>query len=92
MAWSCSASSNSGLIKNLAAAHIIKSSAVKHAMQKVDRMNYSRLESEAYSDNPHGIGYGATISGLLLISHIAPHMHGYALEALEPYLKGKVLE
>ncbi|GAA5797384.1 hypothetical protein HPULCUR_002768 [Helicostylum pulchrum] len=33
----------------------------------------------SYEDSPQTLGYGATIS--------APHMHGYALENLEPFLR-----
>jgi protein-L-isoaspartate(D-aspartate) O-methyltransferase len=47
-------------------------------MRVVDRGDFTG-RSNAYSDRPQGIGYNATIS--------APHMHGYALEWLEEYLR-----
>ncbi|KAI8391359.1 protein-L-isoaspartate O-methyltransferase [Radiomyces spectabilis] len=46
-------------------------------MKAVDRRDYSR--QYPYEDSPQSIGYGATIS--------APHMHAYALENLQGYLK-----
>jgi protein-L-isoaspartate(D-aspartate) O-methyltransferase len=53
-------------------------------MKKVDRKFYAPVGP--YEDRPQYIGYGATIS--------APHMHGFALEALLPSLKpgNKVLD
>jgi protein-L-isoaspartate(D-aspartate) O-methyltransferase len=63
-------------------------------MRKTDRGIYSKViskllgvqfslinqdMSQAYNDNPHEIGYGATIS--------APHMHAQCLELLQDYLK-----
>lgn len=42
-------------------------------MLKVDRAHYCP-SSSPYTDSPHSINYGATIS--------APHMHAFALEAL----------
>jgi protein-L-isoaspartate(D-aspartate) O-methyltransferase len=47
-------------------------------MKVVDRANYVRGGS-AYGDHPEPIGDGQTIS--------APHMHGFALEYLEPLLR-----
>ncbi|CAG8538175.1 10493_t:CDS:10 [Ambispora leptoticha] len=84
MAWLSSAGSNEGLINNLKAADIIKSSRVVAAMKAVDRGNY--VKTGPYQDSPQQIGYGATIS--------APHMHGYALESLEKFLQpgAKVLD
>ncbi|KAI8971984.1 protein-L-isoaspartate O-methyltransferase [Mycotypha africana] len=46
-------------------------------MEAVNRKDF--CPRNAFIDNPESIGYGATIS--------APHMHGYALEMLEPYLR-----
>lgn len=43
----------------------------------VDRAHYA--PTNPYQDAPQSIGNNATIS--------APHMHGYALEALSPWLK-----
>ncbi|KAI8097136.1 protein-L-isoaspartate O-methyltransferase [Halteromyces radiatus] len=46
-------------------------------MSAIDRKDYCPRYS--YEDSPQSISYGATIS--------APHMHGYALEHLENYLR-----
>ncbi|KAI9276756.1 protein-L-isoaspartate O-methyltransferase [Phascolomyces articulosus] len=46
-------------------------------MKAVDRNDYA--PRYPYLDEPQSIGYGATIS--------APHMHGYALEKMQDYLK-----
>ncbi|ORZ31592.1 protein-L-isoaspartate O-methyltransferase-domain-containing protein [Catenaria anguillulae PL171] len=72
---------NTGLVDNLFGAGIIKSQRVKDAMLAVDRNTFvpGLPASLAYADSPQSIGFGATIS--------APHMHAYALEHLEPYLK-----
>ncbi|KAI8890307.1 protein-L-isoaspartateD-aspartate O-methyltransferase [Backusella circina FSU 941] len=77
MAWRCSADSNEGLVDNLRDASIISNQRVIDAMKAVDRGDFA--SRYAYEDRPQSIGYGATIS--------APHMHGYALNKLEPYLK-----
>jgi len=55
-------------------------------MRQTDRLFYSADPDEAYADNPHGIGYKATIS--------APHMHAHCLELLKDQLKpgSKVLD
>ncbi|KAJ2964591.1 hypothetical protein NQZ79_g437 [Umbelopsis isabellina] len=71
------AGTNSSLIDNLRKASIIQSDRIVQAMKAVDRKDYTARYS--YEDSPQSIGYGATIS--------APHMHGYALEYLEPFLK-----
>lgn len=76
MAWRCSGSTNVALIDNLAAAKIIRKDRVIEAMKAVDRKHFCPRFS--YEDSPQSIGYGSTIS--------APHMHGYALESLEPFL------
>ena len=55
---------------------IISSANVIHAMMRVDRGHF--CTHNAYMDCPQSIGFNATIS--------APHMHGYALEALSPSL------
>eukprot|EP00123_Amoebidium_parasiticum_P021240 comp6392_c0_seq1/m.2190 comp6392_c0_seq1/g.2190 ORF comp6392_c0_seq1/g.2190 comp6392_c0_seq1/m.2190 type:complete len:256 (-) comp6392_c0_seq1:87-854(-) len=79
MAWRCSGGSNSELVAHLKKAGLISSDRVKSAMLGVDRGHYSADHTEAYNDNPHSIGYGATIS--------APHMHAMCLEVLEPRLQ-----
>ncbi|GAB5592050.1 Protein-L-isoaspartate(D-aspartate) O-methyltransferase [Umbelopsis nana] len=71
------AGTNSGLIDNLLKAGIIHSERIAQAMKAVDRKDFA--SRYPYEDSPQSIGYGATIS--------APHMHGYALQYLEPYLQ-----
>ncbi|KAI9487963.1 protein-L-isoaspartate O-methyltransferase [Zychaea mexicana] len=46
-------------------------------MKAIDRKDYA--PRYAYHDEPQSIGFGATIS--------APHMHGYALEKMQDFLK-----
>jgi protein-L-isoaspartate(D-aspartate) O-methyltransferase len=88
MAWFCSGKSNLELVNNLKSwfiarlftlldGGIITNTRVLDAMQKVDRGMY--CQESPYKDSPQPIGFNATIS--------APHMHAYALEALEPNLK-----
>ncbi|ORX59603.1 pcmt1 protein [Hesseltinella vesiculosa] len=77
MAWTCTGKSNFELVNNLAKSGIIKSQRVKEAMLAIDRGDYTM--HFPYEDGPQTIGYGVTIS--------APHMHGYALEYLQDYLK-----
>ncbi|RCH93042.1 hypothetical protein CU097_010613 [Rhizopus azygosporus] len=77
MAWRCSAETNIELVKNLFDSHIITKERVFAAMKAIDRKDYS--PKYPYEDSPQSIGYGATIS--------APHMHGYALDKLEPFLQ-----
>ncbi|KAJ1725730.1 hypothetical protein LPJ53_000209 [Coemansia erecta] len=77
MAWSCSGNTNDELVARLTEKHIIKSEPVISAMRAVDRGHF--VDYQPYQDSPQTIGYGATIS--------APHMHGYALENLKPYLQ-----
>ncbi|KNE68865.1 protein-L-isoaspartate O-methyltransferase [Allomyces macrogynus ATCC 38327] len=79
MAWRCSAKSNARLVENLFDANIITNPRVKSAMFAIDRGHYVHPGSSAYMDAPQTIGYSATIS--------APHMHAYALNLLEPYLR-----
>lgn len=68
---------NMKLILSLQRQGIIHSSSVVQGMSLVDRANYvASSETNPYTDSPHYIGHGQTIS--------APHMHGYALEYLEP--------
>lgn len=76
MAWTCSSSTNSGLVNNLVRNHIIKSARVEQALRGVDRGHYvpPRLRGLAYEDSPQMIGYNVTIS--------APHMHATCLEVL----------
>ncbi|KAI8149672.1 protein-L-isoaspartateD-aspartate O-methyltransferase [Fennellomyces sp. T-0311] len=77
MAWRCSGGTNLELIENLFREKIIKNQRVFDAMKAIDRGDYS--PRYPYLDEPQTIGYGATIS--------APHMHGYALEKMQEYLK-----
>ncbi|KAI7850988.1 protein-L-isoaspartate O-methyltransferase [Circinella umbellata] len=77
MAWRCSGETNLELVDNLFRKGIIKSNRVLEAMKAVDRNDYA--PRRPYSDHPQSIGYGATIS--------APHMHAYALEKMQDYLK-----
>lgn len=79
MAWRCSGKTNSELIQNLKESGIIKHHKVFKAMMETDRGFYVPEKHRAYMDSPQYIGFNATIS--------APHMHAYALEALEPKLK-----
>jgi len=78
MAWETRSSNNKSLIDGLIRQGIITSSIVESVMRKVDRGNYSSSQTEAYNDNPHGIGYGQTIS--------APHMHAMCLELLKDHI------
>jgi protein-L-isoaspartate(D-aspartate) O-methyltransferase len=69
-----------GLVDALIHRGVITSPRVAQVMKTVDRACFVRKsDSSAYADSPKSIGFGATIS--------APHMHAYALEWLEPYLK-----
>ncbi|EPB91982.1 protein-L-isoaspartate O-methyltransferase [Mucor circinelloides 1006PhL] len=77
MAWACSATSNERLVQKLLQASIITKERVVQAMKTVDRRDF--CPRDPYEDSPQGIGYGVTIS--------APHMHGYALDKLEPFLE-----
>ncbi|KAK9457666.1 protein-L-isoaspartate O-methyltransferase [Dipodascopsis uninucleata] len=77
MAWRCSSSSNKGLIDNLWQGGIVKSPRVRDAMLQVDRGYFA--PGNPYADAPQDLGMGSRIS--------APHMHSYALESLEEYLK-----
>ena len=70
--------SNAQLVSRLKQNGVIVSSVVENAMLRTDRALYSSDSSEAYNDNPHPIGWQATIS--------APHMHAHCLEILRPYL------
>jgi len=79
MAWRCSGDTNDQLVANLYKANIIKSKEVLDALKRVDRRNYVLRSSDAYSDSPQSIGYGATIS--------APHMHAMCLELMLPNLQ-----
>ena len=67
------------LITNLQNQGIIRKETVIQGMKSVDRANYCLKSGEnPYIDTPQYIGHDATIS--------APHMHGYALECLEPVI------
>jgi len=71
------AASNHELINQLKSFNIIKSKAVETAMRAVDRGHYSADKNFAYTDQPHPIGWGQTIS--------APHMHAQCLELLKDH-------
>jgi len=85
-AWRTKAHSNDDLINQLKGYGIIHSKQVEDAMRRTDRGLYSKIPGEAYMDNPHPIGWNATIS--------APHMHAECLERLKDYAKpgAKVLD
>ncbi|XP_058063933.1 protein-L-isoaspartate(D-aspartate) O-methyltransferase-like [Anopheles bellator] len=86
MAWRSKGLNNADLVRQLQEYNIIKSSAVAQTMMATDRRHYVPQNLNPYIDSPQRIGHGATIS--------APHMHAYALELLEKYLKpdSKVLD
>ncbi|KAJ2162052.1 hypothetical protein GGF46_000927 [Coemansia sp. RSA 552] len=77
MAWMCSGRTNNELVDKLLKGGVIESDRVVSAMRAADRGHFS--SHYPYQDSPQSIGYGATIS--------APHMHGYALESLQDYLR-----
>uniref|UniRef100_A0A2M4AUG7 protein-L-isoaspartate(D-aspartate) O-methyltransferase n=2 Tax=Anopheles triannulatus TaxID=58253 RepID=A0A2M4AUG7_9DIPT len=79
MAWRSKGLNNGDLVRQLREFKIIKSEAVARTMTATDRRHYMPANLNPYVDTPQRIGYGATIS--------APHMHAYALELLESYLK-----
>ena len=76
------------LIDILKSRGAISSERIEKAMLSVYRHEFVPKGSfnDAYEDRPQGIGYNVTIS--------APHMHAYALQKLEPFLKpdSKVLD
>lgn len=78
MAWRCSGKTNATLVDNLYQSGIISSKRVVSAMKSVDRAHFA-TSGNPYEDAPQYIGYSVTIS--------APHMHGYALENLQDFLK-----
>jgi len=86
MSYRTHAVNNQGLVEGLRSVGVLTSRKVMKAMLKVDRGDFSKDATLAYSDRPHEIGYGQTIS--------APHMHVYAVTALEEHLKpgGRVLD
>ncbi|XP_058817716.1 protein-L-isoaspartate(D-aspartate) O-methyltransferase [Topomyia yanbarensis] len=86
MAWRSRGLSNADLVRQLQEHGIIKSEAVAQAMTATDRKHYVASNLNPYIDTPQRIGHGATIS--------APHIHAYALELLENYLKAdsKILD
>ena len=65
------------LLDHLVNKKVITKKGVYDSMYQVDRADFT--DTYPYADNPQYIDYNATIS--------APHMHAYALEYLEPYLK-----
>lgn len=76
MAWTCSSTTNSGLISSLVSASLLKTPRVISAFKSIDRAHFSPYKP--YQDSPQQIGFGATIS--------APHMHAMAVEELEDKL------
>jgi protein-L-isoaspartate(D-aspartate) O-methyltransferase len=74
------------LIESLKAQGVISSERVIEVMKRVDRSKFVPSGMPPYSDSPQPIGDGQTIS--------APHMHGQALELLQPFLRpgSKVLD
>jgi protein-L-isoaspartate(D-aspartate) O-methyltransferase len=70
-------SSQAELVAQLRKDGVIRSERVAAVMGAVDRREFD-LSGRPYEDAPQGIGFGATIS--------APHMHAYALEALNAQL------
>eukprot|EP00741_Cyanophora_paradoxa_P017190 tig00020960_g16602.t1 len=79
MAYRTNAKSMAGLVDGLVREGIVKSRKVEDVLRRVDRGAYVKHRHEAYEDRPSGIGHDVTIS--------APHMHAYALEALEGHLR-----
>ena len=57
MAWRTHASSNKGLVEGLVKEGIVKSQAIRSAMESVDRANFVD-KAYAYDDNPVTIGHG----------------------------------
>ena len=70
-----------GLVDHLVRSGVVKSPEVKKVLIATDRKNFATGwdSSSAYTDAPLPIKCDQTIS--------APHMHGYALEDMLPYLK-----
>lgn len=67
------------LVDQLVAKGALTSAKVAQVMRSVDRQIFCFNSPSAYCDAPSPIGYNATIS--------APHMHAFALEALESLLE-----
>lgn len=65
------------LVNQLRREGVISKEEAIHVMKQVDRQNY--IDYSPYSDSPKGIECGQTIS--------APHMHGFALDEMIPYLR-----
>jgi len=78
MAWRSHGETNEELVNNLRKNGIIDSDRVADVMKTVNRGDFCRSERSAYDDAPQSIGFAVTIS--------APHMHGFALEALRDHL------
>lgn len=81
MAWTCSATSNEGLVDNLVSGNIVKIPRVETVLRHVDRRAFlppNTTPYQAYADAPLALPCAATIS--------APHMHALALELLNEYL------
>lgn len=67
------------LVQNLYSQGVIQTDRVVQVMKRVDRGKYVPAGLGAYEDRPQPIGDEQTIS--------APHMHGQALELLNPFLR-----
>lgn len=78
MAWRSHGQTNDELVDNLHKNNILESERVVSIMKRVNRKDFCRSDKTAYDDAPQAIGYAVTIS--------APHMHGFALEALRDHL------
>lgn len=81
MAWTCSATTNDGLVDNLVKKNVVNKARVEQALRFVDRRAFlppNTPVSYAYADSPQSISCAATIS--------APHMHALALQLLDDYL------
>lgn len=83
MAWTCSATTNGGLVNNLVREAIVKTASVERALRVVDRSYFvpggASSPTIAYKDSPQLLVCNATIS--------APHMHAMALELLADRLR-----
>lgn len=81
MAWTCSATTNEGLVDKLVNRDIIDIPRIEQVLRRVDRRAFlppNTSPRDAYADSPLPLPCAATIS--------APHMHGLALQLLNDYL------
>lgn len=82
MAWTCSATTNDGLVDNLVKEDIVNKPRVEQVLRLVDRRLFLPDDTSpvyAYADSPQTLPCSATIS--------APHMHAMALQLLHDNLK-----